>query len=65
MSNKTGMVRLFELTGEKRGLILVSGLLSAISAILIMMPYASVYFILKELLVLKDFYSTLPMKKIM
>lgn len=57
MSNKTGMVRLFELAGEKGGLILVSGLLSAISAILILVPYASVYFILKELLVLKDFYA--------
>ncbi|WP_194542777.1 hypothetical protein [Paenibacillus sp. JZ16] len=50
------MVRLFELAGEKRGVIIVSDLLSAINAILIIIPYASVYFILKELLVLKDFY---------
>ncbi|GGD59795.1 ABC transporter ATP-binding protein [Paenibacillus nasutitermitis] len=50
MTNKTGMARLLEIAGEKRGLILLSGLLSSVSAVCMLVPYASVFFILKELL---------------
>lgn len=50
MPSKTGLARLFEIAGEKRGLLIVSGLLSSISAVCMLVPYASVYFILKELL---------------
>lgn len=50
MTNKTGMARLLEIAGEKRGLMMVSGLLSSLSAVCMMVPYASVFFILKELL---------------
>ncbi|QJD82684.1 ABC transporter ATP-binding protein [Cohnella herbarum] len=50
MSNKTGMTRLLEIAGEKRGLMIVSGLLCSLSAVCMLVPYASVFFILKELL---------------
>jgi len=50
MRNKTGVARLLEIAGERRGLLIVSGLLSALSAIVSLVPYASVYFILRELL---------------
>jgi ATP-binding cassette subfamily B protein len=50
MTNKTGVNRLLEIAGEKRGLMLVSGLLSSLSAVFMLVPYVSVFFILKELL---------------
>jgi ATP-binding cassette subfamily B protein len=50
MTNKTGVSRLLEIAGEKRGLMLVSGLLSSLSAVCMLVPYVSVFFILKELL---------------
>lgn len=50
MTNKKGLTRLLEIAGEKRGLIIVSCLLSSLGAVCMMVPYASMYFILKELL---------------
>jgi len=50
MTEKTGMARLLEIAGERRGLLIVSVLLSALSAVLMLTPYVSVYFILAELL---------------
>ncbi len=50
MNNKTGVARLLEIAGEKRGLLIVSDVLSSLSAICMLIPYVSVYFILKELL---------------
>ncbi|TBL81395.1 ABC transporter ATP-binding protein [Paenibacillus thalictri] len=50
MANKTGMARLLEIAGEKRGLMTVSVLLSSLSAVCMLVPYASVFVILKELL---------------
>lgn len=47
---KTGMPRLLEIAGEKRGLLLLSGILSSVSAVLMLIPFLSVYFILAELL---------------
>jgi len=50
MKNKTGISRLLDIAGEKRGLMILSGLLSSLSAVCMLVPYASVFFILKELL---------------
>ncbi|MDF2659084.1 MAG: transporter ATP-binding protein [Paenibacillus sp.] len=50
MSSKMGLARLFEIAGERRGLLIVSGLLSSVSALCMLVPYVSVYFILKEVL---------------
>jgi ATP-binding cassette subfamily B protein IrtA len=47
---KTGIPRLLEIAGEKRGLLIGSSLLSACSAVLMLLPYMAVYFILAELL---------------
>ncbi len=47
---KTGIGRLLEIAGEKRGLLIGSGILSSISAVFMLTPYISVYFILAELL---------------
>ncbi|MEK5026553.1 ABC transporter ATP-binding protein [Paenibacillus sp. FSL M7-1046] len=48
--SKTGIPRLLEIAGEKKGLLLLSGLLSSASAVLMLVPFISVYFILAELL---------------
>ncbi|QHZ56136.1 ABC transporter ATP-binding protein [Brevibacillus sp. NSP2.1] len=50
MSEKKGVLRLLEIADEKRSLLVVSGILSSLSAICMLIPYASVYFILQELL---------------
>lgn len=50
MSTTSPVTRLLQIAGEKRGLLIISGLLSALSAIGSLVPYASVYFILRELL---------------
>ncbi|MFG0216059.1 ABC transporter transmembrane domain-containing protein, partial [Brevibacillus porteri] len=50
MQPKKGVRRLLEIADEKRGLLVVSAILSSLSAICMLVPYASVYFILRELL---------------
>ncbi len=50
MKQKKGMGRLLELAGERKGLLIIAGILSAASAICLLIPYLSVYYILKELL---------------
>ena len=47
---KQGLSRLFEIAGQKKGLLLLAGLLSAGSAVCMLVPYWAVYEILKELL---------------
>ncbi|KNF09009.1 ABC transporter ATP-binding/permease protein [Gottschalkia purinilytica] len=48
--NKKGIPRLLEIAGEKKGLLVLSGTFSSISAVCMLIPYVSVYFILAELL---------------
>lgn len=48
--NKEGLSRLLEIAGQKRGLLLLAGLLSAGSAVCMLIPYWAVYEVLKELL---------------
>ncbi|NEW06334.1 ABC transporter ATP-binding protein [Paenibacillus sp. SYP-B3998] len=50
MSKKKKIARLLELADEKRGLLIIAAVLSSLSAICLLVPYVSVYFILKELL---------------
>ncbi|MFD0710352.1 ABC transporter ATP-binding protein [Paenibacillus sp. GCM10027626] len=50
MSGNKGIARLLELAGEKRGMLIAAAVVSAISAILMLVPYASIYIILRELL---------------
>lgn len=45
-----GLMRLFEIAGEKKGLLILAGFLSAISACCMLVPYLSVYQVLNELL---------------
>lgn len=47
---KTGLSRLFEIAGENKALLLLAGVLSAMSAVCMLAPYYSVYEVLKELL---------------
>ena len=47
---KTGLARLFEIAGERKGLLVLAGLLSAASACCMLVPYWAVYKILNELL---------------
>lgn len=50
LKKKTGIMRLLEIAGEKKGLLICSGILSMASAIFMLIPYVSVYYILAELL---------------
>jgi len=50
LKKKTGIVRLLEIAGEKKGLLICSGILSMLSAVCMLVPYVSVYVILAELL---------------
>ena len=47
---KEGLSRLFEIAGQKKGLLILAGVLSAGSAVCMLVPYWAVYEILKELL---------------
>ena len=47
---KTGIGRLLQIAGEGRVLLILSGILSTISAVGMLIPYLAVYFILAELL---------------
>lgn len=50
LKKKTGIMRLLEIAGEKKGLLICSGILSTLSAVFMLVPYVSVYYILAELL---------------
>ena len=50
LNKKKGLSRLFEIAGEKKGLLILAGILSAGSAVCMLVPYWAVYEILKELL---------------
>ncbi len=50
MKKKSGMTRLLAIAGERRGLVMLSCVLSALSAALMLVPFLSVYRILGELL---------------
>lgn len=47
---KKGLSRLFEIAGEKKGLLILAGFLSALSACCMLIPYLSVYQALNDLL---------------
>ena len=47
---KEGLSRLFEIAGQKKGLLILAGVLSAGSAVCMLVPYWAVYEVLKELL---------------
>lgn len=47
---KEGVGRLLEIAGERRGLLFLSGVLAVVSAVCMLVPYGSVYFVLAELL---------------
>lgn len=47
---KEGLSRLFEIAGQRKGLLILAGLLSAGSAVCMLVPYWAIYEILKELL---------------
>lgn len=48
--NKQGIARLLELAGEKKQLLVWSGILSAASVLMKLVPYLAVYFVIAELL---------------
>ena len=50
MKKKKGLPRLFEIAGEKKGLLILAGELSALSACCMLIPYLAVYQVLNNLL---------------
>ena len=49
-AKKTGVARLLEISGEKRGLLILAGVLSVASTLLQFAPFAAVYCIIEEVL---------------
>ena len=47
---KSGIARLLELSGKRKGLLIVSGITATVHAMLTMVPYILIFYILKELL---------------
>lgn len=47
--NKNGIVRLLEIAGRKKGLLIASGVLAVIHALLSLVPYVLVFYIIREL----------------
>lgn len=50
MKKKKGLPSLFEIAGEKKGLLILAGVLSALSACCMLIPYLAVYQVLNNLL---------------
>ncbi len=50
MTIKKGIARLLQIAGERRFLLALSGVLASLGALFALVPYVSVYFILRELL---------------
>ena len=50
MKKKKGLPRLFEIAAEKKGLLILAGVLSALSACCMLIPYLAVYQVLNNLL---------------
>ena len=50
MKKKKGLPRLFEIAGGKKGLLILAGVLSALSACCMLIPYLAVYQVLNNLL---------------
>ena len=50
MKKKAGIGRLLQIAGERSGFLILSGVLSSVSAALMLVPYVATYFILAELL---------------
>ncbi len=55
-NNKTGIARLLEIANEKRGFLVLAGALPVLSALLQLVPFAAIYFIVEELLKKEDLY---------
>ncbi len=49
-SSKNGLARLLEIAGERKGFLMISGVLAVLNALLTMVPYILVFYILNELL---------------
>ncbi|MFA8434804.1 MAG: ABC transporter ATP-binding protein [Marinifilaceae bacterium] len=47
---KSGIARLLEIAGHRKGLLATSGILATIHAVLTMVPYVLIFYVLKELL---------------
>ncbi len=47
---KSGIARLLEIAGERKGLLILSGILSVIHVVLSMVPYVLIYYIIEKLL---------------
>ncbi|MCO7127058.1 ABC transporter ATP-binding protein/permease [Sporolactobacillus shoreicorticis] len=50
MNGKSGIARLFELTHEKKGLLVVAGILSVLATFMMAVPFVSVYFVVREII---------------
>jgi ATP-binding cassette subfamily B protein len=49
-TRKSGIARLLEIAGKRKGLLVVSGLLAVIHAVLALAPYVLVFYIIDQLL---------------
>ncbi|MGI5900620.1 MAG: ABC transporter ATP-binding protein [Christensenellales bacterium] len=56
---KTGLARIFELAANRKGLLVVSGILSALAAISSFVPYFAVYFMIRGIITVYPDFSLL------
>lgn len=58
-NNKTGITRLLEIANEKCGFLIPAGALSVLSALMQLVPFAAIHFIIEELLKKEGLYQRL------
>ncbi len=58
-AQKTGWSRLLELAFMKKGLIIISTILSSLASVISFVPYIAIYFIIREVLSIYPDYSAI------
>lgn len=56
---KTGLGRIFQLTGDRKGLLAVAGILSAAAAAFSFLPYVAIYLLIRDILAIYPDFSSI------
>lgn len=62
---KTGLARIFELAADRKGLLIGSGILSALAAVSSFVPYFAVYFMIRDIVEIYPDFSLLNRREFM
>ncbi len=61
---KTGMGRLFELAGDRKGLLFLSGLLAVVAAVASFVPYIAIYFVMRDVILVYPEIAALDVSRV-